>query len=189
MFELLNCPIAVPPENMSAIVRTESSGNPFAIGVVGHYLSRQPRTLEEAQQMVFELSQGRYNYSVGIAQVNQSNFSAYGLHAENMFDACSNLKAGSEILQKCYQVHKDWHKAYSCYYSGNAETGFKHGYVDKVITQAKKPILTSLVVSTDDSFSSKISIVANNKGEPIADNKPSLSHRRLASSLTSLHLN
>ena len=89
----MGCAIAVPPEQMSAIVRTESSAHPFAIGVVGGRLSRQPQSLVEAVTTVKLLRKGNFNYSVGMAQVNQVNFSAYQLHEGNMFDPCTNLQA------------------------------------------------------------------------------------------------
>jgi type IV secretion system protein VirB1 len=54
-------------------------------------------------------------------------------------------------LQDFFSISKnDWGKAFSCYYSGNFVTGYKHGYVQKV-TQAflaaadKKSAAVSLV--------------------------------------------
>ena len=85
MFELLGCPVAVEPAHMQAVVATESSGNPFAIGVVGHRLSRQPRNQAEALALVQELRERGLNYSVGLAQVNKVNFAAYGLSDNNLF--------------------------------------------------------------------------------------------------------
>jgi type IV secretion system protein VirB1 len=119
---------------MSAVVEVESSFNPLAIGVVGNRLVRQPRTLEEAVATANELKRTGHNFSVGLAQINQSNFKKYGLHSvELAFDTCTNLKTGASILNECYQRSgNDWLKAFSCYYSGNFTTGFRHGYVDKV---------------------------------------------------------
>lgn len=150
MFELLGCQIEVPPLQMSAIVRTESSAHPFAIGVVGHFLSRQPTSQIEANNLIAQLIEGQYNYSVGIAQINQSNFKTYGLHHGNMFDVCTNLKVGSKILKSCFDQHQNWQKAYSCYYSGNAVTGFKHGYVAKVISNLSLPILEAIITPSFD---------------------------------------
>ena len=52
---------------------------------------------------------------------------------EKAFSACDNVRAGSRILRECYQRAGDWGKALSCYYSGNFVTGFRHGYVQKVM--------------------------------------------------------
>lgn len=135
MFMFLDCPIVVEPAQMSAIVRTESSANPFAIGVVEHRLSRQPSSLEEAMKMVSRLEAQNHNYSVGLAQINKIHFGKY-LAKEALFSPCENLLAGSKILRDCFEQYQDWGKAYSCYYSGNPKTGFAHGYVDKVYVGA-----------------------------------------------------
>ena len=134
MFEFLGCQINadIPREQMAAIVRTESSHRQFAIGVVGGFLNRQPENQDEATATVAMLKTSGKNYSVGLAQVNQVNFKRYGLNASNMFDICTNLNVGAKILEACFTQHKDWQKSYSCYYSGNPTTGFRHGYVAKV---------------------------------------------------------
>lgn len=134
--ELMGCAnLAVPPEVMRHVVRIESSFNPYAIGVVGGRLARQPRNLSEAVSTARMLEREGYNFSLGLAQVNRYNLASYGLHSfERAFDVCPNLQAGSRILAECYQrSSRDWGKAFSCYYSGNFVTGFRHGYVQKVL--------------------------------------------------------
>ena len=133
--ELMNCPdLAVPPEVMHHVVRVESSRNQFAIGVVGGHLIRQPKNLPEALSTVRMLESRGYNFSVGLAQVNRYNLEKYGLYSyERAFQACPNLQAGSRILADCYgRSGGDWGKSFSCYYSGNFVTGYRHGYVQKI---------------------------------------------------------
>lgn len=132
--ELMGCQdLAVPKDVMHHVVRVESSFNPFAIGVVGGRLVRQPRNLPEAVSTARMLEQRGYNFSLGLAQVNRRNLVAYGLDSyEKAFQPCANLRAGSRILSECYQRAHDWGKAFSCYYSGDFRTGFRHGYVQKV---------------------------------------------------------
>lgn len=133
--EILACPnLAVPAEVMRHVVRVESSANPFAIGVVGAQLVRQPKTLDEAVATAKMLESGGYNYSLGAAQVNRVNFRKYGLDShEKAFDLCTNLAAGASILAGCYaSAGGDWGKAFSCYYSGDFVTGFRNGYVQKI---------------------------------------------------------
>jgi type IV secretion system protein VirB1 len=78
-----------------------------------------------------------YNYSLGLAQINQSNFKTYGLTRQTAFDPCKNLAAGASILADCYgragNNGRQLGKALSCYNSGNFKTGFRTGYVAKVI--------------------------------------------------------
>jgi type IV secretion system protein VirB1 len=63
----------------------------------------------------------------------------YGLFSyQAAFDVCSNIRAGSQILRECYGRAQDWGKAFSCYYSGNFVTGYKHGYVQKVFASMRQ---------------------------------------------------
>lgn len=138
--ELTNCTgLAVPHEVMHHVVRVESSFNPYAIGVVGGRLVRQPKTLPEAVATVRMLERRGYNFSLGVAQVNRYNLGKYGLDSyEKAFEVCPNLQAGSRILAECYQRSQDWGKSFSCYYSGNFVTGFRHGYVQKIYASMRK---------------------------------------------------
>ncbi|MBO9880169.1 lytic transglycosylase domain-containing protein [Xanthomonas sp. D-109] len=133
--ELLSCPeMAVPAEVMQHVVRVESSHNPFAIGVVGGRLVRQPQNLSEAVATARMLEEKGYNFSLGLGQVNRYNLIKYGLDTyEKAFRTCPNLQAASKILAECYsRSGGNWGKSFSCYYSGNFETGYRHGYVQKV---------------------------------------------------------
>lgn len=144
--ELMNCPsLAVPDDVMQHVVHVESSYNPYAIGVVGGRLARQPRNLAEALATVRMLEERGFNFSVGLAQVNRHNLARYGLDSyERAFEVCPNLQAGSRILAECYgRSGGSWGKSFSCYYSGNFTTGYRHGYVQKVyasMRSAAKPV-------------------------------------------------
>ena len=132
---MMACPnLAVPAEVMQHVVNVESSRNPFAIGVVGGQLVRQPENLGEAVATARMLEAKGYNYSLGVAQVNRTNLGKFGLDTyEKAFDVCPNLVAGSQILAQCYaSAGGDWGKAFSCYYSGNFTTGYQDGYVQKI---------------------------------------------------------
>lgn len=134
-FEMLACQdMAVPMDVMQHVINVESSRNPYAIGVVGGALARQPKQLDEALATVRMLEEKGYNFSVGLAQVNRYNLPKYGLDSyEKAFRQCDNLVAGSQILAECYKRSGgDWGKSFSCYYSGNFVTGFRHGYVQKI---------------------------------------------------------
>ncbi|WP_323135314.1 lytic transglycosylase domain-containing protein [Dyella silvatica] len=133
--EMMACPnLAVPAEVMQHIVNVESGENPYAIGVVGGQLVRQPLNLDEAIATVRMLESKGYNFSVGLAQVNRANLGKYGLDTyEKAFQTCSNLAAGARILAECYASSGgDWGKSFSCYYSGNFTTGYRDGYVQKI---------------------------------------------------------
>ena len=138
--ELANCQdLAVPADVMQHVVRVESSYNRYAIGVVGGRLARQPRSLPEALATVRMLEGRGYNFSLGLAQVNRYNLGRYGLSSyAQAFDACPNLQAGARILAECNaRAGGDWGKAFSCYYSGDFSTGYRHGYVQKVFASMR----------------------------------------------------
>lgn len=147
---IMQCAHGVAPSTMAAIVAVESSRNPYAIGVVGGRLQRQPQSLAEAVATARELERQGRNYSVGLAQVNRANFRAQGLTIETAFDPCQNLRAGAAILRECYnragqgggQDDARLRAALSCYYSGNFTRGQRPdkpgelSYVDKVVAAA-----------------------------------------------------
>jgi type IV secretion system protein VirB1 len=149
--ELMGCQgLAVPSEVMHHVVRVESSYNPYAIGVVGGRLVRQPKNLPEALATVRMLEGRGFNFSIGLAQVNRYNLNKYGLESyEKAFEPCANLMAGSKILAECYQrANGDWGKSFSCYYSGNFSTGYRQGYVQKIYASVRQARATEGTPST-----------------------------------------
>lgn len=144
------CAPDVHPTTLKGVVSTESSWNPYAIGVVGGRLDRQPRSLAEAVATARELERQGFNFSMGLGQVNRYNLAKYGESYETVFEPCRNLKAGSVILKDCFQRAKAQmgddqqalRAAFSCYYSGNFTRGFRPdkagqpSYVQKVVAKA-----------------------------------------------------
>jgi type IV secretion system protein VirB1 len=138
--DVMNCQyLAVPLAVMQHVVNVESSFNPYAIGVVGGHLQRQPANLSEALSTVRMLESRGYNFSLGLAQVNRYNLAKYGLFSyAQAFQACPNLRAGARILADCHaRSGNDWGRSFSCYYSGDFVTGFRQGYVQKVFASAR----------------------------------------------------
>lgn len=139
------CAPLVHPSTAHAIVSTESSFNPHAIGVVAGSLQRQPRTIDEALVTAADLRSHGRNFSVGLAQINVHNLDRFGLSLADGFDACKNLGAMQTVLADCYERasgkvadQTSLRRALSCYYSGNFTTGFRHGYVSRVVSNAQK---------------------------------------------------
>lgn len=147
------CAPTVAPQTMAAVVNVESGFNPYAIGVVGGRLARQPKTRDEAVATAKALASDGWNFSVGVAQVNRYNLPKYQVSYEQAFDACTNLRVGSKILEECFvraskgtpEPQAALHAALSCYYSGNFTRGFKPdvagkpSYVQKVLASAGQP--------------------------------------------------
>ena len=158
--DVMNCgDLAVPVAVMRHVVDVESSFNPYAIGVVGGRLLRQPAGLQEAIATARMLESRGFNFSLGLAQVNRHNLAKYGLTSyAKAFEACPNLSAGSRILADCHvRSGNDWGRSLSCYYSGNFTDGFRDGYVQRVFasmraggiaTGAEAPRAISLISAT-----------------------------------------
>ena len=137
---VLSCAPLVAQDTAHALIHVESAGNPFAIGVVGGALVRQPVNRAEAVATVAALEAAGWNYSVGLGQINKRNFQRFGLTATTAFEPCANLGAMQGILGECFARASQrqpkqvaLRDAFSCYYSGNFVTGHRHGYVGKVL--------------------------------------------------------
>lgn len=140
----MQCAPDIAPDTLSRIVKTESGFNPWAIGVVGKPLNRQPQNKDEALDAIKLLIKNNANFSVGLAQINRQYFDVKSV--ESIFSPCTNLKMSSNILKDCYSralknsetEQKALLKTFSCYYSGNYKRGFikeNNGtsYVDRVV--------------------------------------------------------
>jgi len=139
---LSSCAPNVSSNTMAAVVSAESDFNPYAIGVVGGHLSRQPVNLAEAVETVNQLENRGFNYSVGLAQINKVNFERHNLGEQSMFDPCKNLKAGASILEKCFvtskanETEQALKEALSCYYSGGHNSTKYRQYVNRVFSRS-----------------------------------------------------
>lgn len=145
---VLACAPQIHPTTAHALVSVESAFNPWAIGVVGGSLARQPNSREEAVATARALYAQGHSFSVGLGQINVGNFKRLGLTTASAFEPCLNLAAMQGVLCECFdRARRDrtlasfdqaaLRRALSCYYSGNFSTGFRHGYVQKVTTAAR----------------------------------------------------
>ncbi|KWS59895.1 lytic transglycosylase [Pseudomonas amygdali pv. morsprunorum] len=127
----MQCAPSIHPATLTPIVKTESSFNPYAIGVVGKVLPRQPQSLDEAVLAVKKLVAEGADFSIGLGQINRQHFDVS--RPEPVFEPCTNLRMAAAVLEQCYAVTSAkepnrqvaLHKAISCYYSGNPKRGFK----------------------------------------------------------------
>jgi len=143
----LACAPQLHADTARALVSVESAFNPWAIGVVGGQLVRQPHSRAEALATAQALQANGWNFSVGLAQINLRNFERLDLTVGTAFDPCTNLAAMQKVLTECIdrvpssqrtpgQAQTALRQALSCYYSGNFVIGFTHGYVRKVAAAA-----------------------------------------------------
>jgi type IV secretion system protein VirB1 len=121
----MQCAPTIHPDTSQDVARVESGFNPWAIGVVGQKKGIFPHDLNDAIAHVNQLKAKGKNYSVGLMQINQSNFSRYRVTPEQLFNPCTNLTVFEKIMTDCYRRGGSMTRALSCYYAGNFNTGQK----------------------------------------------------------------
>jgi type IV secretion system protein VirB1 len=127
---------------MAAIVQVESGGNPFAIDDNTTRRSYYPRDRASAEALVSQLTGAGHLVDAGIAQIDSTNFARLGVNVHSIFDPCTNLRAGSEILSSDYDFAKRRYgsgqialrHAIGMYNTGRLDAGA--GYVRQVLAAA-----------------------------------------------------
>jgi len=160
-FETLarECAADVHPDTLAAIIKTESSFNPFAININGdQQLPRQPADVDEAIATAAYLSENAYNFDAGLGQINSANVATFNMSWADVFEPCANLAAAARVLTECFARTSDadpqvsLRQALSCYNTGSLTRGHQNGYVARVERSAGiVPALIPLSVGVDDS--------------------------------------
>lgn len=96
----MQCAASIHPDTVKDVARTESSFNPLAIGVVGGP-SLYPSSIDDAIKHIERLKANGKNFSVGLMQINQANFTRYGVTTRQLFDPCKNLAIFEKIITDC----------------------------------------------------------------------------------------
>jgi type IV secretion system protein VirB1 len=152
---LAKCAPTVAASTMSSIVQVESSGNVFAVADAGPVnlpwsvrknmvRSFFPGSRQEAVDLVQSLLKKGHTVSLGLSQINDRNLKRLGLSVEQVFDPCTNLSAGGQILTDFYRKasqqfgagERALQAAISAYNSGDWERGVSNGYVNEVYRAA-----------------------------------------------------
>lgn len=171
------CTVGISADSSLAvgIVKTESAGNPYSIGIntKGVRLKRQPSSLIEAIEVATWLATNRYNFDAGIAQINSVNIEKLvkgdvNFRMRKIFDPCENLQLAKIIFNSCYQMTGTTVGALSCYNTGNARRGVRNGYVAKVMSNV--PDLIQITSGIKPPLIKKSQNTASNEKE--TDNKP-----------------
>jgi hypothetical protein len=137
---LLRCGHTVAPTTLRAVIRVESDEHPFAIHVNG--LSPQPAPVSragEATRLAQTWIARGYRVDMGLMQVDSANLTTLGYSVRDMFNACTNIRAGASILTADYlSAVQTWpdpqtalRAALSAYNTGSFSRGFFNGYVAK----------------------------------------------------------
>ncbi len=136
----MTCAPDVAPETVARVVQVESGNQVFAINV-NRLRGRQPRAnnIEDAARLArYYIGRG-HTVDMGLMQINSANLRRLGYTVEDMFDPCTNLRAGSKILTENFiaasrqldDPQEALKAALSAYNTGNFRNGFRNGYVAK----------------------------------------------------------
>lgn len=153
------CAPSVHPETMAAVISAESRGHKFAIADAGpkhlpwskrkHLVrSYYMKSADSAVALATSLIANGHTVSLGPAQVNDRNLAAYGITVREVFNPCTNVRVGGEILTKFYVKAvrefgpgaKAMRATLSAYNSGSWVRGEKDGYVTLVFNQLQRPL-------------------------------------------------
>ncbi|WP_372785986.1 lytic transglycosylase domain-containing protein [Phenylobacterium sp.] len=141
------CAPAVAAPTLRAVAQAESGLNPYAVGVNrGPPVGRPPRSRAEAIALAKRLLAAGANLDLGLVQINSANLARLGLSVDDAFDPCRNLAAGATVLKTAYAAVRAQEPApqaalraaLSIYNTGDADRGFRNGYVTRVVAAAAR---------------------------------------------------
>lgn len=147
---LLACAANIAPVTLDAIVAVESRGEPLAILDNATGRSYHPRDQDEAIALARRLVAAGHRIDAGLMQVDSVNWPALGLDASRIFEPCTNIRAGGEILTADYahaartygEGQAALKHALSAYNTGDFYRGFRNGYVARYYGRAAVPAVS-----------------------------------------------
>ena len=138
----MQCAPQVAPETIWRIITVEaaytSAGepNPYSLNINGAVLSRQPRNHHEATHTAKYFVNQNYSVDIGLMQVNSQHLERFNLTINSLFDPCTNIRIGGQILTEFYRRAPAGNRpemrllhALSAYNTGNFFAGLHNGYV------------------------------------------------------------
>lgn len=145
---LAACAPYVAPATLAAIIRVESAGQPLAINVNKGPRIPTPRTVAEASQIARVWIGRGHSVDLGLMQINSRNLARLGYTVEQMFEPCTNVRAGAAILSANYsaaaRIHGEGQRALldalSAYNTGSFARGYANGYVSRYFSAGRANI-------------------------------------------------
>lgn len=151
------CAPQVHPTTMLALIRHESRGDPYAIGVNGssrHEL--HPKDANTAIHIADGLLRTGRSMDLGLGQINAANLQRLHLTTATVFDPCRNVAAAAQLLTEAYvrlrpQAVSDQaalDAALFTYNTGSPSAGVVNGYVAAVRQRYTVPATPARVDAT-----------------------------------------
>jgi type IV secretion system protein VirB1 len=143
------CAPSVAPATLLPVAHVESGFDPLAIGVNGRRPSQiHPSSKAEAVETATRLIAHSADIDLGLGQINSRNLAPLGLSVADAFDPCRNLAASARMIQANYDhagpqpgaEQAALRTSLSLYNTGDAQRGFRNGYVAKVTAAAARTV-------------------------------------------------
>ncbi|MGP6191450.1 MAG: lytic transglycosylase domain-containing protein [Vulcanimicrobiaceae bacterium] len=166
---LASCAPSVGVRTMSSIVTVESGGNPLAIHDNSDGRSYLPSSREAAVALASGLIARGHSVDLGLAQINSANVAALGLTVQQVFDPCTNVRAGAQILAADYARASAAYgsgqlalrRAIGAYNTGQLTQG--DGYISAVVGAARRlsdaPVVLAEAPTAVPSLAPKVAMV------------------------------
>ena len=148
------CAPTAPLSTLTALITTESGGNPNAIQIdfpntlVRRWglpagtlrLQRQPNDAQEAGEWIAYLNAHRISVDVGLMQVSTDEAARRHISPAALVDPCINVRTGWSILEDDYKIEVNHfgpgqialQHALSRYNTGDTNRGIDNGYFGRV---------------------------------------------------------
>jgi len=97
------CGRDVHPVTTAAIIQVESQGNALVIADNTRRTSYIPHTPAQAIRLANQLHQQGHSLDIGVMQINTQWLHTKHLTLEKLFDPCSNIAVGTDILATAYR--------------------------------------------------------------------------------------
>jgi type IV secretion system protein VirB1 len=112
--------------------------------------SFRPGSAQEAAELARGLIAEGHLVGMGLTQISSQHLPKLGVSIEQLFDPCTNLMVGGQLLSHLYEQASSRFKgeqtalraAISAFNSGNFYDGVRNGYVAKVVANARVGIPT-----------------------------------------------
>lgn len=121
----------IPKGLLNAIIKVESSFNPYAVNIAGQTSSAKNK-LEAVKIIKNALKNGKTNIDIGLAQINYRWHSDKFKNIEAMINPSVNVEYAARFLATLFKQHGTWKSAIRKYHSSNGR--YHKPYLSKVIS-------------------------------------------------------
>lgn len=133
---IMQCAPEVHHMTMSAIIKQESGGNPYALNDNTNKKSYKPKTFNEALQIAKRLIATGASVDIGLAQINSKNLPGLRLSVEDVLDPCKNIMASQTILKEGWaRSGGDLKRTLSAYNTGKTNSKIGAAYAERVLSK------------------------------------------------------